>query len=105
VLLLPAADDDFVLKPKHWGFFSTTRDILLEYRRARTLILTGLTADNCVPFTASDACLRDFHLIVPDECVASIDSRHTQQALAHMHRVLKAEIVSSTTLSLSRQAA
>src|SRR5262245_39472789 len=92
--LLPAPDDYFVPKPKHSGFFSTTLDILLEYLRARTLILTGLTADNCVLFTASDAYLRDFHLIVPDDCVASIDVRHTQRALAHMHRVLKAEVVS-----------
>ena len=63
------------------------------------------TAADCVLFTASDAYLRDFHLIVPDECVASIDPRHTRQALAHMHRVLKAEVASSTTLSLSGQAA
>jgi nicotinamidase-related amidase len=105
VLLLPAADDYFVLKPKRSGFFFTTLDILLEYLRARTLILTGLTADDCVLFTASGAYLRDFHLIVPDECVASIDPRHTRQALADMHRVLKAEVVSSTTLSRSGQAA
>jgi nicotinamidase-related amidase len=105
VLLLPAADDYFVLKPKHSGFFSTTLDILLEDLRVRTLILTGLTAADCVLFTASDAYLRDFHLIVPDECVASIDPRHTRQPLAHMHRVLKAEVASSTTLSLSGQAA
>jgi nicotinamidase-related amidase len=66
VLLLPAADDYFVLKPKRSGFFFTTLDILLEYLRARTLILTGFTADDCVLFTASGAYLRDFHLIVPE---------------------------------------
>jgi nicotinamidase-related amidase len=103
--LLPGQDDYFVLKPRHSGFFSTTLDTLLEYLRARTLILTGLTADNCVLFTASDAYLRDYHLIVPDDCVASIDPRHTRQALAHMQRVLKAEVVPSATLSLDGKAA
>ena len=68
--LLPESDDYFVLKPKHSGFFSTTLDTLLEYLRASTLILTGLTADNCVLFTASDAYLRDFQLVVPPDCVA-----------------------------------
>lgn len=98
--LLPGPDDYFVLKPKHSGFFSTTLDTLLEYLRARTLILTGLTADNCVLFTASDAYLRDYHLIVPDDCVASIDPGDTRQALAHMRRVLKAEVAPSATLAL-----
>jgi nicotinamidase-related amidase len=102
--LLPDAEDYFVIKPKHSGFFSTTLDLLLGYLRAHTLILTGLTADNCVLFTASDAYLRDFHLVVPPDCVASIDPRHTEQALVHMRRVLKAELTPSATLDLSRAA-
>jgi nicotinamidase-related amidase len=103
--LAPAADDYFVLKPKHSGFFSTTLDTLLEYLRAHTLILTGLTADNCVLFTASDAYLRDFHLVVPADCVASIDPEHTRQALEHMRRVLKADLTPSTRLRLTAAAA
>jgi nicotinamidase-related amidase len=102
--LVPEPDDYFVLKPKHSGFFSTTLDTLLAYLRARTLILTGLTADNCVLFTASDAYLRDFHLVVPPDCVASMDPAYTRQALDHMRRVLKADITPSTSLDLSRAA-
>ena len=102
--LLPEDDDYFVLKPKHSGFFSTTLDLLLRHLRADTVILTGLTADNCVLFTASDAYLREFHLVVPPDCVASIEPQHTSQALEHMRRVLKAEITPSTALDLSRAA-
>jgi len=102
--LAPGPDDYFVLKPKHSGFFSTTLDILLEYLRAHTLILTGLTAENCVLFTASDAYLRDYHLVVPPDCVASIEPAHTREALEHMHRVLKARLTPSTELDLSRAA-
>ena len=93
-----------MLKPKHSGFFSTTLDTLLAYLQARTLIVTGLTADNCVLFTASDAYLRDYHLVVPPDCVASIDPAHTRQALEHMRRVLKADLTPSTALDLSRAA-
>jgi nicotinamidase-related amidase len=103
--LVPEPDDYFVLKPKHSGFFSTTLDTLLTYLGARTLVLTGLTADNCVLFTASDAYLRDFRLVVPRDCVASIDPRHTGQALDHMHRVLKADVTASTALCLADMAA
>jgi nicotinamidase-related amidase len=99
-LLPPEEDDYFVLKPKHSGFFSTVLDTLLEYLRPRTLVLTGLTADNCVLFTASDAYLRDFHLLVPADCVASIRADDNTGALAHMQRVLKADTRPSTELDL-----
>lgn len=100
-LLAPAEEKDyFVLKPKHSGFFSTTLDTLLDYLGARTLILTGLTADNCVLFTASDAYMRDFHLVVPGDCVASIDEQENRHALDHMARVLKADTGPSEQVDL-----
>ncbi len=90
-LLRPDEDDYFVLKPKHSGFFSTTLDTLLDYLQVKTLVLTGLTGDNCVLFTTSDAYMRDFHLFVPEDCVASSDPRENEHALEHMRRVLKAD--------------
>ena len=99
-LLAPNEDDYFVLKPKHSGFFSTTLDTLLDYLRAKTLILTGLTGDNCVLFTAHDAYLRDFRLIVPSDCVASVDPKDNRYALRQMQRLLKADIHPSNKLKL-----
>lgn len=100
-LLVPEEDDYFVLKPKHSGFFSTALDILLKYLNAKTLILTGLTGDNCVLFTAHDAYLRDFSLVIPPDCVASIDSTENQYALRQMQRLLKADICPSSELDLA----
>ncbi len=99
-MLRPEEDDYFVLKPKHSGFFSTTLDTLLEYLKARTLILTGVTADICVLFTANDAYMRDFNLVIPADCVASADTEANQHALSLMERVLKADIGPSTGLNL-----
>ena len=90
-LLKPEVDDYFVLKPKHSGFFSTTLDTLLDYLQVKTLILTGLTGDICVLFTANDAHMRDFHLVIPSDCVASSDADENLHALEHMQRVLKAD--------------
>jgi len=70
-LLKPEPDDYFVLKPRHSGFFGTPLATLLKYLQARTLILTGVAGNNCVLFTAHDAYLRDFRIIVPSDCVAS----------------------------------
>lgn len=101
-LLAPDKEDYSVLKPKHSGFYSTTLDLLLVYLKAKTLILTGLTGDSCVLFTAHDAFLRDFHLIVPADCVVSIDPEENQYALRHMQRVLKADTRPSTELRLNQ---
>ena len=90
-LLQPNADDYFVLKPKHSGFYSTTLDLLLEYLRVKTLILTGITTDICILFTANDAYMRDFNLFVPQDCVASVRRDENQHALEYIERVLKAD--------------
>jgi nicotinamidase-related amidase len=99
-LLQPETDDYFVLKPKHSGFFSTTLEILLNYLQAKTLILVGLTTDICVLFTANDAYMRDFSLIVPADCVAAIDSKDHEYALAHLQKILKADIRPSRELNI-----
>ena len=98
-LLLPDEDDYFVLKPKHSGFFSTTLDTLLAYLKAKTLILAGIAGNICVLFTAHDAYMRDFHLIIPADCVASNSVAENENALDQMRKVLKADIRPSTGIS------
>lgn len=90
-LLRPEEEDYFVLKPKHSGFYSTTLDTLLNYLGVKTLILTGLTGDICVLFTAHDAYMRDFHLLVPSDCVASNDAEENRYTLRKMERLLNAD--------------
>lgn len=99
-LLKPEEDDYFVLKPKHSGFFSSTLDTLLEYLQAKTLILTGVAGNICVLFTANDAYMRDFHLFVPADCVASNTVEENEHALALMKTVLKADTRPSTELDI-----
>jgi len=99
-LLLPEEDDYFIIKPKHSGFFSTTLDVLLNYLGVKTLILTGFAGDICVLFTANDAYMRDFHLAVPSDCIASNCPESNERAIRQMHRVLKANVTASTELDL-----
>jgi nicotinamidase-related amidase len=98
-LLRPEENDYFVLKPKHSGFFSTTLDTLLEYLGTRTVIIAGLAANICVLFTANDAYMRDFHLVIPSDCVASNTEEENQYALDQMANVLKADVRPSTEIS------
>jgi len=99
-ILEPDEDDYFVLKPKHSAFFATTLNVLLEHLGARTLILAGIAGNNCILFTANDAYMRDFHLIVPSDCVVSNTDGENQHALEQMQKVLKADITPSGFLDL-----
>ena len=101
-LLRPEEDDYFVLKPKHSGFYSTTLETLLEYLQARRVVLTGLTTNSCVLFTASDAYLRDFRVVVPSDGVASLDRVANRHALSQMRTLLGADVRPSRTVILRR---
>ena len=98
--LAPDPDDYFVLKPKHSGFFNTTLELLLDHLHARTLILTGIATNICVLFTANDAYMRDFRLVIPEDCVAAVRPEDGARALDLMRTVLKADTTPSTELDL-----
>ena len=100
-ILTPDDDDYFVLKPKHSAFYETTLDILLSYLGAKTLILTGVAGNICILFSANDAYMRDFNVIVPADCVVSNTEEENLHALEQMHKVLKADLTSSTDLDLA----
>jgi nicotinamidase-related amidase len=100
-LLAPDDDDYFVLKPKHSGFHSTSLDVLLAYLGARTLILTGIAGNFCVLFTAHDAYMRDFKLVVPRDCLASEEEKDNRAALEHMAKTCKADTGPSAGIDFS----
>jgi nicotinamidase-related amidase len=99
-LLQPEEDDYFVLKPKHSGFFSTTLETLLRYLGSRTLIITGIAGNFCVLFTANDAYMRDYDLIIPSDCTASNSAQENREALALMRKFLKADTRPSAKIRL-----
>ena len=101
-LVLPDADDYFVLKPKHSGFYCTSLELVLEHTGAHSLILAGIAGNNCVLFTANDAYMRDFKLFVPADCSVSIAPEDNQYALKQMEKVLKADIRPARELDLEK---
>lgn len=100
--LRPEPDDYSVLKPKNSAFYATTLDTLLTYLNAKTLILTGISADACVLFTANDAYVRDYKLCIPADCVVAASPDYKQDALSYMKRVLKVDTTPSPDLNLAQ---
>ncbi|UOR13384.1 isochorismatase family cysteine hydrolase [Halobacillus amylolyticus] len=93
--ILPEEDDYFIIKPKHSAFFGTQLSILLEQLAVSNLILTGVTGDICVLFTANDAYMRGYDLWVPRDCVASEQGEDNQNALRIIERSLSAKTIKS----------
>jgi nicotinamidase-related amidase len=84
-----------VLKPRHSAFYGTPLEFLLKDFGISQLVLTGLTADNCVFATAQDAYVRQYHLWIPPDCIAASDAAFERTALSQMARTLKARRVAA----------
>src|SRR5947208_1944785 len=102
-IVQPDEEDYFVLKPKHSGFFSSTLETLLRYLGAETLILTGIAGNYCVLFTANDAYMRDYNLIVPSDCTISNTRRENREAIALMKKYLKADTRTSARIRFPKR--
>jgi len=96
--LRPTANDYFVLKPKHSGFYDTTLDTLLASLAIRRLILTGIAGNICVLFTANDAYMREFKVFAPADCIVSNTPTDNDHALKQIRTVLKGVVASSHQL-------
>ncbi len=99
-LLQPDARDYCLLKPKHSAFFDTPLATLLETLGARTLILTGTTTPQCILFTATDAYVREYQLVVPSDCVTALTRKQQRLALYFLDSVLGARVCSARSIRL-----
>ncbi|MGI9070274.1 MAG: cysteine hydrolase family protein [Bryobacteraceae bacterium] len=93
--------DYFVLKPKHSAFYQTPLDLLLKHLGAERLILTGVSTNSCVLFTAGDAYMRDLELIVPNDCSAACNAHEHNVAMEQMKCMLKADVSVSTQIDVN----
>jgi nicotinamidase-related amidase len=96
--LRPHDGDFFVLKPQHSGFYCTTLEPLLVHLGARTLVLAGFATNLCVLFTANDAYMRGYDVVVPMDCTASNTAALTRAALAHVSTALGGKTVRSSAI-------
>jgi len=86
--LHPDADDYFILKPRHSGFFSTPLDLLLEDLGATGLVLCGVVGDQCVLATASEALVRKYSVVIPRDTLVCPTPGRTAAALAHFRTAM-----------------
>jgi nicotinamidase-related amidase len=91
-LLRPEESDYLVLKPRHSAFYATPLDVILQSMGAERLILTGVSSHQCVLFTANDAHVRQFELVVPSDCIGAPTASQTKLALSYFRKALSARV-------------
>jgi nicotinamidase-related amidase len=101
-LLAPAPSDFFVLKPHLSGFHETPLDTLLQAGNVQTVVITGFAADNCVFFTAAEAHMRDYRVLVPSDCCQSERDEERRHALQKMRKILHAGTPASRSVRMRR---
>lgn len=90
--LLPQERDYFILKPRHSAFFHTPLELLLDDLEVGTVVLTGLAGNICVLFTAHDAHMRDFRVVVAGDATASNSVAQNDFALQELVDVVRADV-------------
>ena len=90
--LMPRRKDYLVLKPGHSCFHATPLEIILRELRVERLVLTGQLVNSCVFFTAHDAHMRGFELVVPSDAVAAIDDEDIPPTLQQLEKLLHADV-------------
>jgi nicotinamidase-related amidase len=93
--LLPGDEDYHVLKPQRSAFYQTPLEVLLSAMDVKRIIITGITTDICVLFTAHDAYMRGYHVTVPADCTAAVKKEFEDTALELIKRVADADIRSA----------
>jgi nicotinamidase-related amidase len=97
-LVEPIVPDDqcrFLTKVRHSAFYATPLAYLLGRLETKRLILTGQVTEQCILYTALDAYVRHFPMVVPPDAVAHIDAELGNAALKMMERNMSAEIVTA----------
>jgi len=97
--LSPFLGDVFVVKKqKYSAFFGTGLEVYLKEKGIRRVVIVGVATNICVLHTAIDASLREYEIIVPDDCVAALSDYEQEYGLRHINAVLKGAITSSGTI-------
>ena len=75
--------------------------MLLKYLGSEELLITGVAGNICVLFTANDAYMRDYKVIVPPDCTASNSEAANRAAIEEIKTVLKGDVRDSTAIQFN----
>ena len=93
--IVPADESRLLTKVRHSAFYATPLAYLLGRLDAKRVILTGQVTEQCILYSALDAYVRHFQVVIPRDAVAHIDDELGAAALKMMERNMSAELTTA----------
>ena len=93
--IVPDKGCRLMTKVRHSAFYATSLAYLLTQLEPQRVILTGQVTEQCILYTALDAYVRHFPVVVPPDAVAHIDPELSDAALTMMSSNMSAEVISA----------
>jgi nicotinamidase-related amidase len=90
--LKPMEEDYVIQKRRYSAFFGTYLDLLLRELKVDTLVLVGLVTNVCIQNTAADAFFRGYRVMVPEDCVESVDEEAHKAGIEYMKTIYGCKI-------------
>jgi nicotinamidase-related amidase len=97
--IAPCPASQFMIKVRHSALYSTPLGYLSGRLDVERVIITGQVTEQCILYTALDAYVRHFDLVVPPDTVAHIDDELCGAALKMMERNMAAKLVPAAARS------
>jgi nicotinamidase-related amidase len=98
--IAPPEDVPFVVKARHSVFYQTQLEYLLRQGGIERLVLTGQVTEQCILYSALDAYVRHFEVVVPRTAVAHIHEDLADAALRMMEENMRAQVAASVDEAL-----
>jgi nicotinamidase-related amidase len=90
--ILPQEGHSFVIKARHSTFYGTPLEYLLDEMGVARLVLSGQVTEQCILYSALDAYVRHFEVVIATDAVAAIYEELGDAALKMMERNMSAEL-------------
>ena len=98
--IVPPDDVPFLPKGRHSAFYETPLSHLLHVYEIERLVLAGQVTEQCVFYTALDAYLRGYEVVIPKDAVAHIEREFAEAALGMAEKNLHAELAPAGEVEL-----
>jgi nicotinamidase-related amidase len=93
--IAPVEGNRTITKVRHSAFYSTPLAYLLNRLGTERVILTGQVTEQCILYSALDAYVRHFQVMIPTDAVAHIDADLGKAALQMMEQNMSAELTTA----------
>jgi ureidoacrylate peracid hydrolase len=104
-IVAPAAGEPVVVKHRYSPFVGTNIEYLLRAKERKSLIVTGVATNICVEAILRDAFIRDYDVVLVEDCAAAYSQRAHQSTVdntcAFLGRVITCKTLMEHWSSLS----